>query len=84
MNSRIGPTGVRAIYLFKLWGAAAVAALVGFGLKMILPPMHAIPLAILVLGTYGVLYFLIGAGLGISEARQIIKKFTSAPARFLK
>jgi len=75
MNSRIGRTGVRAVYLFKLWGAAAVAAVVGFGLKMILPPMHAIPLAILVLGTYGVLYFVIGAALGIPEARDILKKF---------
>jgi hypothetical protein len=46
--------------------------------------MHAIPLAILVLGTYGVLYFVIGAGLGIGEARDILKKFTSAPARFLR
>jgi predicted nucleic acid-binding protein len=41
---------------------------------MILPPMHAIPLAILVLGTYGVLYFAFGAGLGITEARQILSK----------
>jgi putative peptidoglycan lipid II flippase len=81
MNSRIGRTGVRAVYLFKLWAAAAVAAVVGFGLKMILPPMHAIPLAILVLGTYGVLYFLIGAALAIPEARQILKKFN--PVRFL-
>ena len=38
-------------------------------------------LAILVLGTYGVLYFVFGAGLGIPEARQILKKFTSLPAR---
>jgi len=84
MNSRIGSTGVPAIYLFKLWGAAAVAAVIGFGLKMILPPMHAIPLAILVLGTYGVLYFVFGAGLGIKEAREILKKFTSAPRRLLR
>ena len=74
MNSRIGRTGVRAVYLLKLWGAAAVAAVIGFGLKMILPPMHAIPLAILVLGLYGVLYFLFGATLGITEARQILTK----------
>ena len=74
MNSRIGRTGVRAVYLFKLWGAAAVAAVIGFGLKMILPPMHAIPLAILVLGLYGVLYFVFGATLGITEARQILTK----------
>jgi putative peptidoglycan lipid II flippase len=81
LNKRIGHTGVRAIYLFKLWSAAAVAAVVGFGLKMILPHMHAIPLAVLVLGTYGVLYFLIGAALAIPEARDILKKFN--PVRFL-
>jgi len=84
LNSRIGSTGVRAVYLFKLWGAAAIAAAVGFGLKLILPSMHAIPLAILVLGTYGVLYFVIGAALGIGEARQILKKFTSIPSRLLR
>ena len=84
LNARIGSTGVRAIYLFKLWGAAAVAAVIGFGLKLILPAMHAIPLAILVLGTYGVLYFVFGAGLGIAEARQILKKLTSIPARLLR
>ncbi len=77
LNKRIGQTGVRAIYLFKLWCAATVAAVVGFGLKLILPPMHAIPLAILVLGTYGVLYFVIGAALGIVEARDILKRARS-------
>jgi putative peptidoglycan lipid II flippase len=81
LNKRIGHTGVRAIYLFKFWSAAAVAAVVGFGLKMILPHMRAIPLAVLVLGTYGVLYFLIGAALAIPEARDILKKFN--PVRFL-
>lgn len=83
LNKRIGHTGVRAIYLFKLWVSAAVAAAVGFGLKLVLPPMHAIPLAIFVLGTYGVLYFLIGAALSITEARDILKKFTSAPEKLL-
>jgi putative peptidoglycan lipid II flippase len=84
LNSRIGSTGVRAMYLFKLWGAAAVAAVVGFGLKLLLVPMHPLPLALLVLGTYGILYFVIGAGLGVVEARQILKKFTSLPARLLR
>jgi len=84
LNKRIGTTGVRALYLFKLWGTAAVSAVVGFGLKLILPPMHAIPLAILVLGTYGVLYFLIGAALRITEARDILKRFMALPARLVR
>src|SRR5215813_1088699 len=65
LNRRIGSTGVAAMYLVKLWTAAGISALIGFGLKLILPPMHAIPLAILVLGTYGVLYFVFGSALGI-------------------
>src|SRR5678815_1852699 len=57
LNSRIGTTGVAALYLVKLWGAAGIAAVVGFGLKQLVVNLHAIPLAIVVLGTYGVLYF---------------------------
>jgi putative peptidoglycan lipid II flippase len=85
LNSRIGHTGVAAIYLVKLWVAAAIAAAIGFGLKWILPPrLHAIPLAILVLGTYGVLYFAIGAGFGVPEARRILKNFVDVPRRLIR
>ena len=83
LNSRIGSTGVAAIYLVKLWTAAAIAAVIGFGLKWILPPLHAIPLAILVLGTYGVLYFAIGAGFGVPEAHRILKNSIDIPRRLL-
>ncbi|HEY0722733.1 MAG TPA: lipid II flippase MurJ, partial [Pyrinomonadaceae bacterium] len=83
LNARIGSTGVAAIYLVKLWAAAGIAAAVGFGLKRILPPLHAIPLAILVLGTYGVLYFAIGAGFGVPEAHRILKKSIDIPSRLL-
>jgi len=83
LNLRIGSTGVAAIYLVKLWTAAAIAAVVGFGLKLILPPLHAIPFAILVLGTYGVLYFAIGAGFGVAEARRILKNSIDIPKRLL-
>jgi putative peptidoglycan lipid II flippase len=84
LNSRIGATGVRALYLIKLWSGAGVAAVIGFGLKQLLVPMRAIPLAILVLGTYGVLYFVIGAALGIVEARRILKNFAHAPQKLLR
>ena len=83
LNSRIGSTGVAAMYLVKLWTAAAIAALVGFGLKLILPRMHAIPYAILVLGTYGVLYFAIGAGFAVPEARRILKNSIDIPKQLL-
>ena len=83
LNSRIGTTGVAALYLVKLWVAAGISAAIGFGLKQVLPPMHAIPFAILVLGTYGMLYFAIGAGFGVAEARRILKNIYTIPARLL-
>jgi hypothetical protein len=46
--------------------------------------MHAIPLAILVLGTYGVLYFAIGAAFGVPEARRILKNSIDIPMRLLR
>ncbi len=76
LNSRIGTTGVPAIYMLNLWVASAIAAGAGFGLKQLVIPIHPIPLAMIVLGTYGVLYFLIGAGFGIAEARRILQKVT--------
>ncbi len=81
LNSRIGSTGVAAIYLIKLWTAAAISAVIGFGLKWILPPVHPILLAIVVLGTYGVLYFAIGTGFGVPEARRILKNIIDVPRR---
>ncbi len=83
LNARIGTTGVAALYLVKLWAAAGIAAVVGFGLKQIFIGIHAIPLAILVLGPYGMLYFAIGAGFGVPEARRILKNFINVPARLL-
>jgi putative peptidoglycan lipid II flippase len=84
LNSRIGSTGVAALYLVKLWTAAAISAAIGFGLKQVLPPLHAIPLAILVLGPYGMLYFAIGAGFGVPEARRILKNFYTVPTRLFR
>lgn len=83
LNSRIGTTGVAAIYLVKLWTAAGISAVIGFGLKQVIPPVHPILLAILVLGTYGVLYFAIGAGFSVPEARRILKNFIDVPRRLL-
>ena len=74
LNARIGYTGVAFGYLMKLWVAAAVAAVVAFGVKQVVLSLHAIPLAMIVLGLYGVLYFAFGWALGVSEARQIFRK----------
>lgn len=74
LNRRIGPTGLPGTYSIKLWIAALLAAAVGWGLKLMLPHLHPIPLAAVVLGTYGVSYFGVTFLLGISESSAVIGK----------
>ncbi len=74
LNHRIGPTGLPVVYTAKLWTAAALAAVTAFILKWFLPSMHPIPIAVIVLGVYGILYFVITAGFGLSEATRVFEK----------
>ena len=74
LNKRIGRTGLSVSYLAKLWIAALLSAGVGWGLKMLVAGWHPIPLAIVVLGGYGVCYFALGALFGVSQAQTIIRR----------
>jgi putative peptidoglycan lipid II flippase len=73
LNQRIGQTGLPVLFTLKLWTAAAIAAALAFILKSIVAGIHPVPVATLVLGAFGVLYFLIGAAFGVAEARNIIE-----------
>lgn len=81
LNRRIGHTGVSPGYLLKLWVAAAVAAVIGFGVKLLVGGLPAIPLAIVVLGLYGMLYFALGTVLGLAEAKDVFRKGASMAKR---
>jgi putative peptidoglycan lipid II flippase len=72
LNRRIGRTGLSASYVFKLWVAALLAADIGWAFKLLLEGLHPIPLAAIVLGSYGVAYFAIAYFLEVPEARAII------------
>jgi putative peptidoglycan lipid II flippase len=74
LNKRIGRTGLPVPFVVKLWSAAAVGAAAGFALKRLLQHLHPIPLAILVLGVYGVLYFAVAAVFGLPEAQAFLKR----------
>jgi len=74
LNRRIGRTGLSASYVFKLWVAALLGADIGWALKLLLGEIHPIPLAAIVLGGYGIAYFLIGYFLELPEARAIIRR----------
>ena len=70
LNARIGSTGLPFAYAARLWCAAAVAAAVGWTIKIGLGPAHPIVLAMAVLGGYGVLFVASTLALRIPEARS--------------
>jgi putative peptidoglycan lipid II flippase len=72
LNRRIGKTGLAASYVVRLWLSASVAAGIGWGLKLLVGNLHPIPLAVVVLGGYGVSYFAITYALRISAAETVI------------
>ena len=72
LNRRIGHTGLAVPYHLKLWFAAFLGAAAGWGCKLLLGPRHPIPVAILVLGTYGIIYFGLTSAFGIPEAQTVI------------
>jgi putative peptidoglycan lipid II flippase len=74
LNKRIGRTGLTLSYSAKLWLGALAGAAVGWALKLLLGEWHPIPLAIVVLGGYGVCYFAVGYLFGVPQAQTIIRK----------
>ena len=74
LNRRIGKTGLVGVFVWKLWFAASIAAAVGWGLKLLIGHIHPIPLAVVVLGGYGVSYFAITAALRIQESKDVIRR----------
>jgi putative peptidoglycan lipid II flippase len=67
MNARIGRTGLPAVYVGKLWAAAAAGAAVAWAIKLAIPSVHPVVAAILVLGPYGVVFFGATWALGVGE-----------------
>lgn len=72
LNQRIGRTGLSLSYSAKLWIGALAGAAVGWALKLLVVGWHPIPLAIVVLGGYGVSYFAVGYLFGMAQAKLII------------
>ncbi len=76
LNRRIGRTGLSASYVIKLWLAALLAAGIGWTFKLLLGELHPIPLATVVLGSYGTAYFALTYLLGMPEAKAVIARVT--------
>lgn len=73
LNLRLGPTGLRASLLVRLWSAALVAAGTAWLADYLLPDLPPIPRAAAVLGIYGAMYFSMALALRIPEARRIFR-----------
>ena len=74
LNKRIGRTGLPFSYTTKLWLGALIGVAVGWGLKLVVAGWHPIPLAIVVLGGYGVTYFGVEHLFGVTQAQTIIRR----------
>jgi putative peptidoglycan lipid II flippase len=68
LNRRIGRTGLTTSYITKLWTGALAGAALGWGIKLVLPHLHPIVTAGLVLVPYGLLYFGVTAAFGVEES----------------
>ena len=72
LNRRIGRTGLPAAFVAKLWCSALVAAAAAWGVKLLVGVAHPIPLAILALIPYGLVYFGLTTSLSIPESRTVL------------
>ncbi|MBL8151215.1 MAG: murein biosynthesis integral membrane protein MurJ, partial [Blastocatellia bacterium] len=78
LNKRIGKTGLKFVYIIKLWIVALVAASLAWMIKLLLatiafklPPTIT---AMIILAPYGGVYFVTTAFLKISESEVVFKK----------
>lgn len=75
LNKKIGHTGLSVPFQIKLWSAAGISGLLAFALKLLLNDFgHVILRAGIVLGTYGVLYFVLGYLLKVEQAHSLVGK----------
>ena len=74
LNTRIGPTGLPASLVAKLWTAATASAAAGWGAKLGIGMRHPLVEAITVLGVYGTLYFAATYLLQVEECASVFRR----------
>jgi putative peptidoglycan lipid II flippase len=80
LNKKIGVTGLKISYQLKLWAAAVLSGLVAVLIHHKIH-MGTIIQALIVLGIYGIIFFLITYFLNIEESKNMINKLVK---RFTK
>src|SRR5215831_1574087 len=74
LNQRIGQTGFTVVYVTKLSLATLEGAALGWGIKLVLPHVHPMLVAGLVLVPYGLMYFAVTSLLGIDESLLTVRR----------
>jgi putative peptidoglycan lipid II flippase len=74
LNRRIGRTGLPVSLSARLWGSAIAAAASGLALRRVLPMHQPVIVAIFLLGTYGAIYLVLTAVLGVAEAGGLLRR----------
>ena len=67
-------TGLPPSYLMKLAVSAMIGAAGGWVVKLVLPVMHPILAAIMILGVYGLVYFGMSAAFKIPEMSSVFSR----------
>ena len=74
LRRRIGHVGAGSGPLTRMLAAALAGAAVGWGIRLLLPPIHPILTAVLVCGGFGGVYLGIAALLGLREVRGLARR----------
>jgi putative peptidoglycan lipid II flippase len=71
LGSRIGPAGIGAGPLARMFAAALAAAAIAYAGKVLVSDLHPVPEAAVVGAIFGVVYLLLARLLGLSEAQML-------------
>ena len=78
LRSRLGIVERLTGTVLTLWACAAAAAIAAWGMRLVVGVAHPWVLAILLLGTFGIVYLVTTAAAGIPEARALISRASRA------
>ncbi len=78
LGRRIGRTGLPLALLGKLWLSAGAGAGLAWGARLLLGPRGLLPVAIVVLGLFGMTYFALTYLLGVEECVSLFRRRPSS------
>jgi putative peptidoglycan lipid II flippase len=81
LNRQIGPTGIPARAVARLWGAAAAAAAVGWAVKLAVGRGPALATAAAVCAAFGATYLALTAAVGEGESAALVARARRRLAR---